>query len=128
MNSGSILLHSTIRSLLGSGVRVPLLPQKNFKIMKKTVKFFKQDDKWYADIPNHTLDENEMVLGSDIVLEMFANGAKELNITLSDDDTSNSFLTLKREEHDSEGAWYSFDGLWYTSIMNVLDRDRKSVV
>ena len=61
-----------------------------------------------------------MVMGSDIILEMFANGAKELNITLSNDDTSNSFLTLKREEHDSEGAWYSFDGLWYTSIMNVL--------
>ena len=88
--------------------------------MEKTVRFFKQDNKWYADIPNHTLDENEMVMGSDIILEMFANGAKELNITLSDDDTSNSFLTLKREEHDSEGAWYSFDGLWYTSIMNVL--------
>ena len=28
----------------------------------KTIRFFKQDSRWYADIPNHTLEENEMVL------------------------------------------------------------------
>ena len=41
--------------------------------MKKTIKFFKKEDKWYADMPNHSLEENEMVMGSDIVLDIISN-------------------------------------------------------
>ena len=41
--------------------------------MQKTVRFFKigagQQMGWYADVPNHTLEENEMVSGSDTILE-----------------------------------------------------------
>ena len=28
------------------------------------LKFFKYNNRWYADVPNHTLDENEMVAGA----------------------------------------------------------------
>ena len=34
----------------------------------KTLRFFKENDKWYADVPDHTLEDNEMVFGSDILL------------------------------------------------------------
>ena len=89
--------------------------------MKTVLKFFKQDGKWYADVPNHTLEENEMVMGSDVMLEMFANGATGLNITLSDDDISDSFITLKRKEHDDDGAWYTvfgtdFEDVWICNV------------
>lgn len=89
--------------------------------MEKTVKFFKQDNKWYADIPDHTLDENEMVMGSDIMLEMFANGGANLTITLSDDDMSDTFITLRRKEHDEDGAWYTvfgtdFEDVWICNV------------
>ena len=33
--------------------------------MTTTLRFFKLDNRWYADVPNHTLAENEMVAGSD---------------------------------------------------------------
>ena len=38
--------------------------------MLKTISFFKitegQQKGWYADVPNHTLEENQMVYGSDL--------------------------------------------------------------
>ena len=35
--------------------------------MEAKLRFFKQDKKWYADVPNHTLDENEMVMGKNLL-------------------------------------------------------------
>ena len=41
--------------------------------MQKSVRFFKVNEGpqagWYADVPNHTLEDNEMVAGSDEFLE-----------------------------------------------------------
>lgn len=37
--------------------------------MKTEVRFYKENGKWYADIPNHTKEENEMVMGSDDALD-----------------------------------------------------------
>ena len=53
--------------------------------MIKQVKFFKQDNRWYADIPNHTLEENEMVMGADIALDYLSDGKNEIILTLTDE-------------------------------------------
>ena len=53
--------------------------------MEKIVRFFKQDNKWYADIPNHTLEDNEMVMGADIALEYLAEERTELFFFFSDE-------------------------------------------
>ena len=37
--------------------------------MEKYLEFFKLNGSWYADIPENTLEENEMLLGSDEFLE-----------------------------------------------------------
>ena len=89
--------------------------------MKTKVRFFKQDDKWYADVPNHSLEDNEMVMNSEIMLEMFANGTTEMTLTLSDDDMSDAFITLRRKEHDWDGAWYTvfgtdFEDVWICNV------------
>ena len=69
--------------------------------MEKIVRFFKQDNKWYADIPNHTLEDNEMVMGADIALEYLAEGRTELFITLTDEYPGWSVpLELNRKDHD----------------------------
>ena len=80
--------------------------------MKRTLRFFKQDGKWYADVPNHTLEENEMVMGSESAIEYFANGKDELQVTMSTDgsDKDNSVIQLKIYDHDDEGAYYSISG------------------
>lgn len=86
--------------------------------MEKVVKFFKQDDKWYADIPNHTLEENEMVMGADIALEYLAEGRTELFITLTDEYPGwNVPLELKRKNHDDDGAYYTVSGLLFMDFM-----------
>ena len=47
------------------------------EIMEKTIRFFKINDGvnagWYADVPGHTLEENQMVSGSDTFLEKVQN-------------------------------------------------------
>ena len=75
--------------------------------MEKVVRFFKQDNKWYADIPNHTLEENEMVLGADDALETLSEGHDNIEITVSDEITSEEPLfVFNRVSHDDEGAEY----------------------
>ena len=89
--------------------------------MEKVVKFFKQDDKWYADIPNHTLEENEMVMGADIALEYLAEGRTELFITLADEYPGwNVPFELKRKDHDNEGAYYTVSGLLFMDFIEKL--------
>ena len=89
--------------------------------MEKVVKFFKQDDKWYADIPNHTLEENEMVMGADIALEYLAEGRTELFITLADEYHGwNVPFELKRKDHDNEGAYYTVSGLLFMDFIEKL--------
>lgn len=88
--------------------------------MEKVVKFFKFGGHWYADIPNHTLEENEMVMGADDVIELISNGENEVRIKVSDEcplyDTAQ--LVLLMAEHDDEGAWYELQGSFLPNILS----------
>lgn len=87
--------------------------------MEKIVRFFKQDNKWYADISNHTLEENEMVMGADIALDFLSNGKSEVKLTLSDTYPGyNAPLCLYRHTHDDEGAYYGVDGLLFMDFID----------
>ena len=87
--------------------------------MEKIVRFFKEGGKWYADIPNHTLDENEMVMGADTALEAISNGKDEVTATLSDTYPGwNTPLALHIKEHDDEGAYYTVSGVLLANILN----------
>ena len=92
--------------------------------MKIDIKFFKQDGKWYADVPGHSLEDNEMVMGSETLLECLADNLPErkdeITLTFSDEKEPNYLLHFVRDEHDNEGAWYKFDGLFYSQITTYL--------
>ena len=91
--------------------------------MEAKLRFFKQDKKWYADVPNHTLDENEMVMGSDIVLDLMSDNKDEIVLTLSDEDDKHSILTMTMKEHDSEGAYYTLSGFLYNKFLDLFASD-----
>lgn len=74
--------------------------------MKKKVRFYKEDDRWFADIPNHTKEENEMVMGSDTALDYLAQGKSEVTFELSDEQTYEYIVHFNRVEHDDYGAYY----------------------
>lgn len=87
----------------------------NTAVRNKDLRFFRQGDSWYADVPNHTLKENRMVAGADSLLASMADGADEVCVTLSADvdDPGEYLIKLKRIEHDPWGATYlaNIDGL-----------------
>ena len=87
--------------------------------MLKTIRFYKiatgPEKGWYADIPNHTLAENEMVAGSDTFLEavdQLTGRDGEVLITCSDNNESGSFIAkLLLKNHNQWGATYILTGL-----------------
>lgn len=86
--------------------------------MLKTIRFFKINESpesgWYADVPNHTLAENEMVSGSDTFLEevdQMTNRDGEVHITFSDNNETGNFLAkLLMKNHNQFGATYLLTG------------------
>ena len=57
--------------------------------MTKTIRFFNQNGKWYADLPDFiaqggTLEECEMVLGADTWLDIISEFGNEVTLKLSD--------------------------------------------
>lgn len=75
--------------------------------IEKDIRFFKRGDKWYADVKGHTMEENEMVFGSDNVLETLAEGGNEVTITVSTSHDPKSIMHFKIKEHDDYGATYT---------------------
>ena len=97
----------------------PAIPTINLVFMKTKLRFFKKDKKWYADVPNHTLEENEMV--ADTALDLIADNKDEVILTLSDEDDKHSMLTMTIKEHDSEGAYYTISGFLYNKFLDLFD-------
>ena len=95
--------------------------------MKTEVRFYKENGNWYADIPNHTKEENEMVMGSDVALDYLAQDKNEVTLTLSDDDTYEYIVHFSRAEHDDDGAYYQvfgnydlLDQIWVCNVTHDI--------
>lgn len=101
-----------------------------YRDMETRLKFFKQDGKWYADVPNRTLEENEMVLGSDFALDIIAEsfGKDEIWLTMTDSEPRNYLLGMGMKEHDDDGAWYSLYGQLFNQIMLNFDDDPANII
>ena len=95
--------------------------------METKLRFFKKDNKWYADVPNHTLEENDMVMGADTALDLIADNKDEVILTLSDEDDRYSKLTMTIKEHDSEGAYYTLSEFLYNKFLDLFDLESSSV-
>ena len=74
--------------------------------MFKIIRFYKENNRWYADVPNHTPAENEMVAGADDFLEYISKGKSEVSVSVTDDLTENHFASFYLEEHDEIGGTY----------------------
>lgn len=81
----------------------------------KSIEFYREDGQWYADIPNHTKEENEMVAGADIFLDFVSYHLcchhDRIIIMVSDDNEGGRFdMKLIRKHHDDAGATYVVTG------------------
>lgn len=89
--------------------------------MKKTVRFFRIsegiDAGWYADVPNHSLEDNQMVAGADEFLEQvdgMIGGTGEVTVEVSESIETGSdtpfIAKLLMVDHDELGASYVLTG------------------
>lgn len=84
--------------------------------MTNIVRFYKKDGKWYADVPNHTLEECEMVYGTDTFFNLHINeNDTELIVEFSDEDSS----LVSNEGHLDLISDYGEDG---GALYEVFDR------
>jgi hypothetical protein len=69
-------------------------------------RFFKLNSRWYADVPGHTLEDNEMVCGADALLEEISRfqNSPEVTLDLDIEPSDFPFATLKQIEHDEIGT------------------------
>lgn len=82
--------------------------------MKKLMRFYKEDNRWYADVPEWTGSKAdlEMVLGADDMLDVVSFRGNEKWVTVSD---SASYagqvptLTMIKETPEDGGAEYTFN-------------------
>lgn len=88
--------------------------------MTTTIRFFKEDNKWYADILGHSLDENEMVMGSDMFLDAISLGTNQVFIKVSDEEPKHHIAHFHMKSHDDEGAYYTITGELYNKYAEVL--------
>ena len=105
----------------------PAIPTINLIFTETKLRFFKRDKKWYADVPNHTLEENEMIMGSDTALDLMSNNKDEIVLTLSDEDDKHSILTMTMKEHDSEGAYYTLSGFLHNKFLDLFALDSSTL-
>lgn len=60
----------------------------------KLIGFYKKNNKWYADLPGHTEEENEMVFGADVLCESWLKWLRELEKDMGDDPRPDDRITL----------------------------------
>ena len=94
---------------------------------RKSLRFYRSGAKWFADVPQHTKAENQMVAGADTLLEEVSGGAGEVFVVLSSDipNPGEWKLHLHIVEHDKYGATYRVkaagrDGTQLAWLCNVM--------
>lgn len=72
----------------------------------KAISFYKEDKMWYADVPEHTKEENEMVYGADKFLEFLSGGKDRVTLEVADDIYPKPSFLLQQIHHDDAGSTY----------------------
>ena len=95
--------------------------------VRKELRFYRSGTEWFADVPQHTKAENQMVAGADTLLEEVSGGAGEVFVVLSSDipNPDEWKLHLHIVEHDKYGATYKVkvagrDGTQLAWLCNVM--------
>ena len=71
------------------------------------ISFYKESDRWYADIPSVSKEDCEMVQGADLLLERLSLGYDKVDVDFSDVDSGSSIYRYHLTEHDENGGTYT---------------------
>ena len=78
------------------------------RVERKSLRFYKQGEEWFADVAGHTQAQNRMVAGADTLLDVMSDGGSEVKVVLSADleNPDEWMIHLHLVEHDKFGATY----------------------
>ena len=78
------------------------------RVERKSLRFYKQGEEWFADVAGHTQAQNQMVAGADTLLDAVSKGGSEVKVVLSADlaNPDEWMIHLHLVEHDKFGATY----------------------
>lgn len=71
------------------------------------ISFYKEADRWYADIPSISKEDCEMVQGADLLLNRLSLGYDKVTIDFSDVDNGNYIYRYHLIEHNDDGGTYT---------------------
>ena len=74
------------------------------------ITFYKENSTWYADVKEHSKEENEMVAGADVFLDIVSNGNNTISFDVCDAIYPKAKYLFKRIAHDDYGATYQVLG------------------
>ena len=99
-------------------------------VRNREVRFYRDGGNWYADVPQHTQAQNQMVAGADLLLDSVAGGGNSVSVVLSADVASPGEwqMHLHIVEHDMYGATYrvhvagrkSTRLIWLCNVMHTV--------
>ena len=72
----------------------------------KSIRFYKEDGQWYADVKGHSKEDNEMVAGADLVLDAMSAGRNSVYLNVSDKIYPKAKFLFHRVDHNQYGATY----------------------
>ena len=70
------------------------------------IRFYKEDGSWYADVEEHTKEENLMVAGADVFLEHISGNKDEITLRVTDLIHPKPVFLFHRISHNGYGATY----------------------
>ena len=87
----------------------------------KRIAFYKDGNEWFADVPEHSREDNQMVAGADTFLDLLSrklldNGFVVAMNVSDDNETGNYIIKLVRKSHDDDGATYVVTGRLATNL------------
>ena len=98
------------KDFLEKGVRMAFIPTDDKHPKGVIQRFYRDNEKWYADVKGHTMEENEMVFGADEMLEFIAKDDSEVTLMMTDkrlNPMTPAPYELYVKEHDDDGAFYT---------------------
>lgn len=86
------------------------------------ISFYKEADRWYADIPNISKEDCEMVQGADKFLERLSLGYDEVIIDFSDWNNGNFIYKFHLLEHNEGGGTYTngIETFWLCNVTHDI--------
>lgn len=79
--------------------------------MEKKLRFYKEEGRWYADVPEHTKEDNEMVFGSEDFLNVISKDKAEVTLTINTEEPKGGYyIKFALVNHDEDGGEYIISG------------------